>query len=463
MNLDIDRGIKGSANRVLVCSGKKAPKNISSEDKSLVDSFLKSDDDYRIYRSGNEIVFCVKAGDKAENLRNHGATIRKDLPKQADTLAFIGEERYVASILEGLFLASYQFIHYFADAEKRAYKLENILVEEGFSAEIMAELMHTKEAVHWTRDMINEPVSYLNAQQFSEEISAFSRSRGMEVTVLEKSQLEALKMGGILAVNKGSIDPPTMTIVEYKPKKAKNKKPIVLVGKGVVYDTGGLSLKPTANSMDMMKCDMGGGAAVIGAIGLIADQKLPFHVIAIVPATDNRPGLNAYAPGDVIKMYNGKTVEVLNTDAEGRMILADALSYSKKFDPELVIDMATLTGAAHRAVGEHATCIMGNAKKDIFQKIEKAGEECYERTVTFPFWEEYGEEMKSSIADLKNLGGPLAGQITAGKFLEHFVDAPFVHMDIAGPSWLDKDNTYRTKGGSGVGVRLLYHFIKNYA
>lgn len=183
--------------------------------------------------------------------------------------------------------------------------------------------------------------------------------------------------------------------------------------------------------------------------------------MALIPATDNRPGLNAYAPGDVITMYDGTTVEVLNTDAEGRMILADALAYSKKFDPELVIDAATLTGAAYRAIGEHATIIMGNADERYFADLEKAGEESFERVVKFPFWKEYLEPMKSQIADLKNIGGPTAGMITAGKFLEHFVAAPYIHMDIAGPAWLDKKSAYRTAGGPGTGVRLLYHFFKN--
>jgi leucyl aminopeptidase len=285
----------------------------------------------------------------------------------------------------------------------------------------------------------------------------------LKVTVLEKAQIEALKMGGLLSVNQGSIDPPTFTIVEYKPDNAVNTKPIVLVGKGVVYDTGGLSLKPTAQSMDIMKSDMGGAACMGGAIYLAAKQNLPLHIIALIPATDNRPGLNAYAPGDVVTMFDGTTVEVLNTDAEGRMILADALSYAAKFDPEVVIDSATLTGAAHRAIGMHASIIMGNADDRYFKQLEIAGSTSFERVVRFPFWDEYFEEVKSPIADLKNLGGASAGMITAGKFLEHFVKAPYVHMDIAGPAWLDKNEAYRTKGGSGVGVRLLYHFLKNYA
>lgn len=230
----------------------------------------------------------------------------------------------------------------------------------------------------------------------------------------------------------------------------------------MVYDTGGLSLKPTPGSMDCMKSDMGGGASVIGAIYAAAANNLDKHVIALVPATDNRPGLNAYAPGDIVKMYDGTTVEVLNTDAEGRMILADALAYSKKFNPELVIDSATLTGAALRAIGTKAACIMGNASDKVFAQLIKSGEQTHERVVQLPFWDDYMKEMKSDIADLKNIGGSNAGMITAGKFLEHFVKAPYVHIDIAGPAWLDSPEDYKGKAGTGYGVRLLYDFMKNY-
>ncbi|MGB0424733.1 MAG: leucyl aminopeptidase family protein, partial [Flavobacteriales bacterium] len=264
-----------------------------------------------------------------------------------------------------------------------------------------------------------------------------------------------------LAVNKGSIDPPTFSILEWKPKNAVNKKPIVLVGKGVVYDTGGLSLKPTANSMDFMKSDMAGSAMMAATVAAVAKNKLNVHVIALIPATDNRPSGNAYAPGDVITMYDGTTVEVMNTDAEGRLLLADALSYAKKFKPSLVMDAATLTGAAVRSVGTHASCIMSTCEDDTTSRLQKSGETTYERCIEFPLWDEYGKELKSEIADMTNLGGPLAGQITAGKFLEHFTDYPWVHIDIAGPSFLHAPQTYRPKGGTGVGVRLLYDFLKN--
>jgi len=235
-----------------------------------------------------------------------------------------------------------------------------------------------------------------------------------------------------------------------------------LIGKGVVYDTGGLSLKPTKNSMDLMKTDMAGSAAVVGAMYAIAKNKLPCHVIALVPATDNRPGGNAYAPGDVVTMYNKMTVEVLNTDAEGRMLLADALSYSNKYKPELVIDVATLTGSAAAAIGTQGIVTMGNANQATMAKLKTSGNDVYERIAEFPFWDEYRDDLKSDIADLKNLGSGYAGAITAGKFLEHFTNYPYIHLDIAGPSRMDKPSGYLSKGGTGVGVRLLYDFVSNF-
>ena len=237
----------------------------------------------------------------------------------------------------------------------------------------------------------------------------------------------------------------------------------MLVGKGVVYDTGGLSLKPTPNSMDMMKCDMAGAAAVAGTMYAIAKAKLPVYVVALVPATDNRPGGNAYAPGDVITMYNGMTVEMLNADAEGRMILADALSYAQKYNPKLVIDLATLTGAAVAAIGQSGIVAMGTADERTKSKLKQSGNNVYERLAEMPFWEDYDDLIKSDIADMKNLGGPNAGAITAGKFLARYVNYPWMHFDIAGPAWLSGRDGYRLKGGTGVGVRLLFDYLKNNA
>jgi leucyl aminopeptidase len=316
------------------------------------------------------------------------------------------------------------------------------------------------EANLLARTLVNEPLSYLTAVQLSKDIQKAGKEAGFKVEVMDKKKIASLKMGGLLAVNRGSQDPPTFNVLEYKSPKAKNKKPIVLVGKGIVYDTGGLSLKPTPNSMDMMKCDMAGAATVVATLSAIAKLKLPVHVVGLIPATDNRPGENAYTPGDVVPMMNGMNVEVLNTDAEGRMVLADALAFASRYKPELVMDFATLTGAAKAAIGSMGTIFMGTATDDVKQKLTTSGNNVYERLVEFPFWDEYGQLIKSDVADIKNVGGPEAGMITAGKFLEHFTDYPWLHFDIAGTAYLMGEDSYRGKYGTGVGVRLLVDYLK---
>ncbi len=455
--------ITTSQNLVVVGDKKtKLSKTVSEHVVSFFKDFVKGDKDSNFLKTPECYYFFVKSTDNNEKLRVAGSDIRKHLPKEVEEISIIGDVDKIIFVAEGLALANYQFLRYFNDADKKANKLNTIYLQEDIDSEEIESMNNTIKAVFWARDMVNEPVSYLTATKLADEIELLSKDAPISVDIFHKAKIEALKMGGLLAVNKGSIDPPTFTVIEYKPKKATNKKPIVLVGKGVVYDTGGLSLKPTKGSMDSMKCDMGGAACVTGAIYAAALNKLNVHIIGLIPSTDNRPGGNAYAPGDVITMFDGTTVEVLNTDAEGRMILADALAYSKKYDPELVIDAATLTGAAVVAIGTKASCIMGNASEKVFSQLDKAGNEEHERVVRLPFWDEYYEEVKSKVADLKNLGGPYAGMITAGKFLEHFVKAPYVHIDIAGPAWLDSEENYKGVGGTGVGVRLLYNFLKNY-
>lgn len=366
------------------------------------------------------------------------------------------------AMAEGIYLANYQFLKYFGDAKKRKNKLSAIeICHAEIDKKEVSELNNLLKAVYGTRDLVNEPQSFLTAKQLSEEIKRIGQDSGFDVEVFNQAKIKSLKMGGLLAVNQGSVEPATFSILEWKPKNPVNEKPYVIVGKGVVYDTGGLSLKPTPNSMDIMKCDMAGAAMMIGAMSAIASNKLPIYVICLIPATDNRPGGNAYAPGDVVTMYNGKTVEVLNTDAEGRMILADALSFAEQYNPKLIIDAATLTGSAARAIGSAGIVAMGNADDEEFIQMDEAGEEVYERIAQFPFWEEYGDQIKSKIADVKNLGGPEAGAITAGKFLECFTKDPYIHLDIAGPAWLNTASHYRTQGGSGIGVRLMYTFFKN--
>jgi len=398
-----------------------------------------------------------------ENARKRGAAMLKRCNEvHIDGVSIVDEtdEKLSTYVAEGMALANYQFLKYFTDSESKKNSLKVIRIDE--SDAVIRKLNAVIDGVLHARDLVNEPLSYLTALQFSQDIVTLGAAAGFEVEVFHKEQIEALNMGGLLAVNKGTLEPPTFNVLTYRPDAPKNSKPIVLVGKGIVYDTGGLSLKPTPNSMDLMKSDMGGSAAVVGAMAAIAKAKLNIHVIGLVPATDNRRSGNAYAPGDVINMYDGTSVEVLNTDAEGRLILADALSYAKKYKPELVIDLATLTGAAARAIGKQGIVAMGN-DEDTMTALKKSGEEVQERLAEFPFWDEYAEDLKSNIADMKNLGGPEAGAITAGKFLEHFTDYPYTHLDIAGPAFMLAPFNYRGKGGTGVGVRLLFNFLKKKA
>ncbi|WP_107037975.1 leucyl aminopeptidase family protein [Brumimicrobium mesophilum] len=425
-------------------------------------SFIASDDISDYLKLGEQFIFFVKSNDNLEKMRVAGHEIRTKLAKSAEEIFISGNKTASLAVAEGLALSNYQFLKYFKDADKKRYQLSEINLLNDFEEKEISRLNNTTKAVYWSRDMVNEPLSYLTAPQLAKEIQSFESVDNLKVTVFDKKKIEELKMGGLLAVNLGSVDEPTFTIAEYKPKNPKNKKPIVLVGKGVVYDTGGMSIKPTSGSMDIMKSDMGGAACMAGAIYAAAMNELDLHIIALIPATDNRPGGNAYVPGDVITMYDGTTVEVLNTDAEGRMILADALAYSNELEPELVIDAATLTGAAVAAIGQKGACVMGNADQKIINDLIKSGYNVHERLAQMPFWDDYAEEVKSSIADLKNLGGKYAGSITAGKFLEHFVKSPYIHLDIAGPAFLGSTDNYKGKGGTGTGVRLLNNFLENY-
>ncbi|OQX99034.1 MAG: hypothetical protein B6I24_03745 [Bacteroidetes bacterium 4572_128] len=389
-------------------------------------------------------------------------TIQNYKLKEIEICDIENRSSIVLAFAEGLALSNYQFLKYFSkkNFEKKRSFLEKISFVN-LKEEDISELKNLMEAVYLTRDLVNEPVNFLNTEKFSCEIKRISEEIGFSAEIFDKKKIESLKMGGIIAVNKGSIDPPSFAILEWKPENPKNEKVIVLVGKGIVYDTGGLSLKPS-NSMMSMKSDVSGACSVLGTFYAVAKNKLDVHIIGLIPITDNRPSHNAYVPDDIIKMYDGTTVEVQNTDAEGRMILADALSYAKRYEPKLVIDLATLTGASAYFIGKEAIVSMTNEDaEEHLKNLQKSGENVYERLVNLPMWEEYAEQIKSNIADIRNVGD-YAGSITAGKFLEHFTDYPWIHLDIAGTAFLDRKDNYRGKGGTGSGVRLLYDFLKNY-
>ncbi len=400
-----------------------------------------------------------------EKIRKDASLIFKGLKQEematVSVIDLKGNKGNISALIEGLALSAYTFDKFQTQKEKPTFILNTINVNSSVLSDSDTEELSTiAEAVFYSRTLVNLPVDKLNATELSDFILEQADNFGYKAEVFNKNKIESLKFGGLLAVNKGSIDPPTFSIMEWKPENAINSKPYILVGKGVVFDTGGINLKTPPGSLDTMKCDMGGAAAVVGTMMALSKNKVPVHIIGLIPATDNRPGERAYVPGDILTMHNGKTVEVLNTDAEGRLILADALSYANKYEPELVIDLATLTGAAAVAIGEYGTVCMGTADDNTFNVLETAGFTTHERIVKFPFWSDYDELIKSDVADMKNIGGREGGAITAGKFLSNFVSYPWIHMDIAGPAFLLKESSYRGKGGTGVGVRVLYQFFK---
>jgi leucyl aminopeptidase len=448
----------------------KKVKFLSAEETAFVQQQLDDKKNPVIINQYKRVVAVYRTEDKKdahlnlESARKAGDSIASTLNRFKKGRVNISDESGNADIAlaltEGIMLGNYQFLKYRKEAEKEKNSLKEISIRgKKITAADVSKLQIICEAVYRARDLVNEPQNAQTSTQLAQAFSKMGREAGFKVEVMNKARIQSLKMGGLIAVNLGSKEPPTFTVMEWKPSNAKNKKPIVLVGKGVVYDTGGLSLKPTPNSMDYMKCDMGGAAAVGCAMYAVAKAKLPVHVIALVPSTDNRLSETAYAPGDVVTMMSGQTVEVLNTDAEGRMILADALHYAKRYEPQLVMEFSTLTGSAAVAIGTFGMVCMGTADENVRKKMHVAANKVYERLAEFPFWDEYDELLKSDIADMKNIGGPAAGAITAGKFLQRFTDYPCMHFDIAGPAFLHAASSYRGKGGTGIGVRFLFEYL----
>ncbi len=312
------------------------------------------------------------------------------------------------------------------------------------------------------RDLVNLPGNHLSAEGLAVAAREAGKRGCFEVTVFDRKRITELGMGGLLAVNKGSEEPPTFTVMDYQPK-GKPKKTVALVGKGVTFDSGGISIKPAAG-MDEMKSDMAGAACVIGVVEAIAKLALPIRVIGLVPATDNMPGGSAQKPGDVITTMSSITVEIGNTDAEGRLILADALTYAKReYDPDVVIDLATLTGACIVALGMKVAGMFSN-DEELAEDIYSAGQASGEKVWRLPLWDEYAEQIKSDVADVSNTGSKGAGTITAAKFLENFVEGHkhWAHIDIAGPAYAAK-GAGSGSGGTGFGVRLLVDLLKSWS
>ena len=399
----------------------------------------------------------------SEEIRLYGAAVYKSLEtEKIEEVQLIGLKEGFSTceralFLEGMSLAQYRFDKYKKKKTEPTLKIVYLEEDAVVSAEIEA-LKNVVKAVSFAKDLVNEPLNYLNAPQFSELAVKMAEDCGFTTEVFDKARIVELKMGGLLGVNQGSNTPPTFNIFTHKPTDAVNKQPLILVGKGVMFDTGGYSLK-TGNYMTDMKTDMAGAATVLGTMMAISLNKLPYYVIGLVPATDNKISADALVVDDIITISDGTTVEVQNTDAEGRLVLADALAYAKQFKPELVIDLATLTGAAAAITGSFGIAMAGNNKSEM-ANLKTSGDNVYERLMEVPMWREFEELLKSEIADLKNIGGSVGGVSTAAKFLEHFTDYDWIHLDIAGPASVKASKGYSQVGATGVGVRLLYDFIE---
>jgi leucyl aminopeptidase len=360
--------------------------------------------------------------------------------------------------LEGGMLGIYHYEKYKTAAreEKTNKKIESIHVlsyDRGLDIEWLQALV---SATYFARDMVNAPSNDMTPSVIA-RIAQKIAGKNLKVRVLERSEIEKEKMGGYLSVAKGSDEPLKFIIIEYRRGKG---KPLVLIGKTITFDSGGLDIKP-GEGMEKMKYDMAGGGVVLSVIKAAADLKLPLNLIAILPAAENLIGGSATRPGDVVSTITGKTVEIISTDAEGRMTLADAIGYAKKYkSPAAIIDIATLTGACNVAFGNEAISMMGTATA-LMDKLRAASEEAYERVWPMPLFEEYGDYLKSDIADIKNVGGRKSALCSSAYFLKEFAgETPWVHLDIAGSAWNDTERPYSPRGASGIGVRLLLNFLR---
>jgi len=381
-----------------------------------------------------------------------------------------GEQKVVEAVVEGAELALYAYTRYKSQSEKKNVEELMLITDQNDNVSqlksVVEDAQRVCKGVKLARDLTNTPSSELTPTLFAEEAKKLAEEVGLECVVLGLEEIKQLGMNGVLNVGKGSKEEPKVVILRYKGGKP-DEKPIVLVGKGVTFDSGGISLKPS-EKMEDMKYDKAGAAAVIATIYTAASLHIPLNIVAIAPLVENLPSGSAFKPGDVIRHYGGKTSEVISTDAEGRLILADVLAYAvDKEKPQAIIDLATLTGACVVALGSQASGLFGNDQV-LIERVKRAAEASGERVWQLPLWKEYSEQIKSDIADIKNSGGRAAGAITAAAFLSNFVGTtPWAHLDIAGTAYTAEDGTkvktYTPKGATGVGVRLLIKLLRDWA
>ncbi len=368
----------------------------------------------------------------------------------------------VQAVAEGVWLGLYAFDRYQTKKEENPRALRSVTIMIDSRRELdTAEAAVTKAravagGVNFTRDLANEPGNICTPEFLGEQAAALKHGH-LKVTVMDKAAIEKAGLTGLLAVNQGSAKEPRFIVLEYRGGK-KGEAPVALVGKGLTFDSGGISIKPAAR-MDEMKFDMCGAAAVLGIFRAATGMNLPLNLLGVIASTENLSGSAAYKPGDIITSYKGITIEVQNTDAEGRIILADALAYAAEQKPAEIIDFATLTGACVIALGAQASGLTGSADK-VVKGLKKSGDHTHDRAWPLPLYEEYQEQIKSEIADIKNIGGREAGTITAACFLSRFVDdIPWAHLDIAGTAWNMKGTDISAKGATGAGVRLVLDYL----
>lgn len=372
---------------------------------------------------------------------------------------FDAEQPPAFYFIEGVMLASYCFDRYRKNSDsglKKKTFLKALILLDSKGSMPADYLRAAASAVAFAKDLVNTPSNDMTPAVLAQTAKALSGKK-LKARILERKDAAKEGMGAYLAVAKGSDEPPKFIVLEYSGGKG---APVALIGKSITFDSGGISLKP-ADGMEKMKYDMAGGAAVLGVMKAVAELGLKLNIIALLPATENLPGGSATRPGDIVSTVSGKTVEIANTDAEGRLVLIDAIGYAKKhFKPKAVIDIATLTGACSVALGNEAIAMMGN-DKELMGRLKKAAAETYERVWQMPLYEEYKDYLKSDTADIKNVGGRNGSLVTAAYFIKEFVgDTPWVHLDIAGTAYIDKDKAYTAKGATGIGVRLLLHLLK---
>jgi leucyl aminopeptidase len=376
----------------------------------------------------------------------------------------IKSDEAVQAMTEGALLGLYTFRRYITKKEDNFGEIKELTIygkEKTSLEKAIARGKIPAEAANWARDMVNEPSNFMTPSDMASAARQLAKKYGLKVEVFEKEKIKEMGMGGLLGVSQGSQQPPRFIVLSYKGRAADGID-IALVGKGITFDSGGISIKPSEHMADM-KRDMAGGASVMGAIMAIAQLKPAINVTALIPATENLPSGTAMKPGDIITAMNGKTIEVLNTDAEGRLILADALSYANKLGAKAIIDVATLTGACQIALGNICSGAFTN-NQPLLDKVIAAGKEVGEPAWQMPMLDEYKELIKSDVADIKNVGNRYGGAITAAKFLEEFVDkTPWVHLDIAGTADTDKEKGYLVKGATGVPVRTMVEFVLSQA